>query len=353
MLFFVSSCKKDSSGNQVIPSSSTPKQLGLYEADSSIYRELDIMVAKIGTQAVDFNLVFDTGSGGMVIDAHGIVPSSMITDAGFSFSGDSTVVDGITITNQTSMVEYGDDNNTISKVYGNLAYANVTIGDSNGTIVVKRLPFFLYFKSVDGKGNPINPHEFDVMGVSSEYDITFSNGVYITSPFSYYNVGTSLKRGFKMAALGAGNFSLSGTSVPDVITLGLTQSDLGNSGFKTTQLVFVGGQGYIPVISGSIGLVNDNVPAEMIFDTGTEPYTYIEDPNAPSGIFVLQPNNRVSIQTSTGFNYGYTVTAKDNLTVVENPNYSGSSISVISLDFFLQNEYFLDFDDHVVGLKSN
>src|ERR1700743_1768956 len=166
LILIVASCKKDNNNNQVrtdnTPTPATPTKFGLYETDSSIYKLLYTYVSKIGTLDVsssDYYLIFDTGSGGLVLDAQGILPSSMITSTGFTFSGDSTVVDGITIYNQKSTIEYGDDANTTDKVYGNLAYASVTLGDENGNLVIKRLPFFLYYKAIHGANNqPYTTH---------------------------------------------------------------------------------------------------------------------------------------------------------------------------------------------------
>jgi hypothetical protein len=197
LLFVFESCKKNSSQTSNTPTVATPTRLGLYAYSDSIYKELGIVISQIGTQSVPDSislLVYDTGSGGMVIDAHYIVPPAMITSTGFNFTGDSTVVNGITITNQTSVIAYGADAATEDKVYGNLAYASVTIGDENGNITVKRLPFFLYYKAVDSKGNTYDPHEFDVFGVSSEYDQSFANNVNLTSPFSYFDPGTGLTK---------------------------------------------------------------------------------------------------------------------------------------------------------------
>ncbi|HZX59036.1 MAG TPA: hypothetical protein VFE54_09930, partial [Mucilaginibacter sp.] len=153
LLLFIASCKKDKKTiNDNVITTATPKKIGFYEVDSSIYKILLMNISKVGTQTTDLDLIFDTGSGGMVLDADGIIPASMITSTGFNFTGDSTVVNGVTLTNQTSMITYGDDNATTSKVYGNLAYAPVTIGDANGNITVKRIPFFIYYKAVDSKG---------------------------------------------------------------------------------------------------------------------------------------------------------------------------------------------------------
>ena len=360
LVFAIASCKKDNKNTPVTPApgitNATPTKFGLYETDSSIYKLLYTFVSKVGTQDVsnaDYDLIFDTGSGGLVIDANGILPSSMITSTGFNFTGDSTVVNGITIYNQKSTIEYGDDASTTDKVSGYLANASVTLGDENGNLVIKRLPFFLYYKAVNSKGKPYPSHEFDVLGVSPEYDVSFPNNAFITSPFSYFDPGTGLTSGFKMAALGTSNFSLEGTYVPNVVTLGLTSSDLSSNGFIMHQLTFAPGDGYAPIIPVSLTYNNKTISTDAIFDTGTEPYSYIEDPAAADSTVLLPSGTSVSLSSTPGFNYSYTTSATDNLTYVENPGTSQSNVSVISLEFFLNNEYLLDFTHHTLGLKNN
>lgn len=356
LLFAIASCKKDNKSNvtqQVV--TATPTSFGLYESDSSIYKELNTAIAKIGTYNVDYPILFDTGSGGMVIDANSILPGSMITNSGFNFTGDSTVVGGITITSQKSIIEYGDDNATTDKVYGNLAYASVTVGDqATGSITIKRLPFFLYYKAVNGQGDQYGPHEFDTFGVSSEYDLSFANNVNIMSPLSYFVPGTGLTSGFKMAALGTSNFSYEGGYVSNAVILGLTADDLASSsGFSMTQLNYIAGDGYAPIIPSTITYSGKAVTTDIVFDTGTEPDSFIEDPTFPGSTTLLQPNTAVTVATTSGFNYSYTTSATDNLTYVENPNTSGGDVSVMSLEFFLTNSYLLNYADHKLGLKSN
>lgn len=337
------------------PTQATPTKFGLYGADSSIYKILYTFVNKIGTQDLskaDYDLLFDTGSGGMVIDAHGIIPANMITSTGITFSGDSTVVNGIIIYNQKSTISYGDDVNTTDNVYGYLAYASVTFGDANGTLTIKRLPFFLYYKATDSKGNVLANHEFDVLGVSSEYDTTFPNNAYITSPFQYFNPGQGLLKGFKTSVLGSNSYSLNGTYTADAVTLGLTSSDL--SSFTMHQLTSYPSDGYAPVIPVSLTYNNKKITTNTIFDSGTEPYNYIQDPTAGNTSVLLPNNTAVSLTTTTGgFNYSYSTSASDNLTYVENPTQSGSNVTVMSLEFFMNNQYMLDYDDHKLGLKNN
>jgi hypothetical protein len=358
--FFAASCKKSPvtpivTNKDTTATTATPATVGLYELDSSIYKILEIAVSKIGTSNIDYGEVFDTGSGGMVIDADSLVPASMIGPSGFIFSGDSTVVNGITITNQTSLIEYGADSATTDKVYGNLAYAQVTIGDQpTGGFVIKRLPFFLYYKAVDGAGNKFGPHEFDTFGVSDEYDVVFGNTVSISSPFSYYAPGTGLTKGFKMAALGTSYFSSQFGYSPSVITVGLTASDLSSSsGFTMNTLYFYSGVGYPPIIPATVTYNGKSFSAQVLFDTGTEPYSYLEDPTYNGNPAQLAANSSISIVTPTGFTYSYTTTATENLTNVENPNTTGGSTTIISLEYFINNEFLLDFTDHKLGVKVN
>jgi hypothetical protein len=350
---FTASCKKDNNTPKNV--TATPVSIGLYEQDSSIYKILGIQISKIGTQTVDYALVFDTGSGGMVLDANGILPASMISSSGFTITGDSVVVNGITVTNQTSTIVYGVDSATTQTVYGNLAYAPVTVGDGSGNIVIKRLPFFLYYKAVDASGttDPI-VGDFDTFGVNEEYITSFSNNVTISSPFSYYDPGNGLTRGFKMAALGTQNFSSSGYLVPSVITVGLTTADLSSSsGFNFSSLYYDSAYGYAAFIPAKITYNNKTFTTEALFDTGTEPYSYLEDPSYNGNPAVLPDNSPVNIAASSGFNDSYTTSSTENLTIVENPNTSGGAFSVIGLEFFLNNSYLYDYIDHKLGLKNN
>jgi len=354
LLFFGASCKKDNpvvKNNQVTPA--TPTKLGLYEADSAEYRELIVAVSQIGTKSIDDGLIFDTGSGGMVIDAQDLLPASMISSSGFVFSGDSTTVNGITITKQTATLQYGADDSTLTTVHGNLAYANVTLGDQNDKLVVKRLPFCLYYKAVDARGNTLGPHYFDTFGVNSEY-IYFSAGAHITSPLSYFNPGDGLIKGFKMAALGTNNFSFDGTYVADVVSLGLTASDLSSaSGFTMHTVNFFQGDGYVPIFPSTITYNGSTVSTNLLFDSGTSGYSYIEDNSAPTDLSLLPQNSAVSVTTNAGFNYAFTTGASQNLTYIENPRITGGQFSIMSIDFFLNNQFMLDFADQKLGLKKD
>ena len=363
-LFIIVSCKKDNSTTttKTTPTPGTPAKLGLYEeSDSMIYKVLFMTIPKVGTQTLSDDidgLVFDTGSGGLVMDASGILPASMITTSGFNFTGDSTVVDGITITNQTKTIVYGDDASTDVSVYGNLCYADVTLGEpTDAVITVKRLPFFLYYKAIDGNGNEVAAHEFDVLGVNSEYDITFSNGVSVGSPFASYDPGNGLTKGFKMDALGTDNFS-SSDEIPltsGVLTVGLTAADIAStSAYKFTQLTYTATDGAVPVVPSTIAYGGNSFTAYVVYDSGTDPYNYIESNTAAKTTTQLSNGVAVTVTaTGSGFSYPFTTTQNDYLTYIENPSESGTNVSILSLEYFINNGYLIDYPDHKLGLKNN
>jgi hypothetical protein len=355
----ISSCsKKNTPPPAKTVTTAKPTTFGLYEYGDGTDNRIFIPVSKVGTQTIadgGYPLVFDTGSTGLTLDATDIIPASMITSAGITVTGDSVVVNGITITNQTTTMSYGDANAPTVE-YGNLAYADFTIGDNNGDISIKRVPFFLYYKILDGNKNPYPPHSADIFGVGPGFSFTNKN---IVSPLSIYNPGTGLTRGFKLATLNGNDFNTTGPYVAGLFTVGLTDADRFSSGFVMHPLSYSSDGGYSPDIPATIAYSGTSTAAEILFDTGTPSITIIEDKNASSvkkslnSLGDLPDGAVVTITTNRGFKFNYTVSANNNLTTVENPNQSGDYRSILSINFFVQNEFLTDYDNNIIGLKNN
>jgi hypothetical protein len=346
------SCKKELNSLQLERELSSPGKIGLYQTTIRDHNRLLIAVSKVGTANVNYKLIFDTGSAGMVLDARGILPASMIANTGFVFDGDSIQIGGITITKYTATIKYGTSASSKVEVYGNLAYACVTIGDYDGNIVVKRLPFLLYYKSVNGEGVEYEPHAFDVMGVSPEKTLKFANNSSITSPFSYYDPGNGLLRGFKIAKLGVPRFSKYGYFSPNAISIGISAEDIEGSGFTITQLLYSEKYGYDPYLPSKVIYNNKLVYTNVLFDSGTVPYSYIEDNTAAQDLTLLPPDSQISIILASGYQYSYTTSTNNNLTMVQNFTSSSSApVSIIGLDFFFNNEYLIDYTHHRLGFK--
>jgi hypothetical protein len=341
----LNSCKKEKIATATI----NPVTVGLYEYTSGGGKRIFIPITQIGTQSFSYFGVFDTGSSGITIDATGILPASMITTSGIQVTGDSVVVNGITVTSKTGTVSFGDATGT-TKEYGNLAYASIKIGNTSGNYTFKRVPIFLYYKIVDGDGKKMAAHSADVFGVGP--GTSYANSE-ITSPLRYFDTGTGLISGFKLATLNAASFSSTGTYVSGLLTMGLTTSDLSSAGFIMHPLTYYSSGGYSPNIPGTISYSGKTIDAQFLFDTGTPSVTIIEDKLATTSLGRLPANSQVTLTTNKGFTYTYTTSSTGNLTEIQNPNNTADYRTILSIDFFLKNEYLTDYTNHQIGLKNN
>lgn len=342
---FISACKKEQKTNP----EGTPITLPLIQYGSDAAKRVFIPITKIGSQSVKYYTIFDTGSAGLTMDATDIIPDAMITSSGIIFDGDSVVINGITITSQTSVVNFGSKN-ALTKEYGNLAYAPMTIGDGNGNTSIKRVPFFLYYKVVDQNGHQLAAHSSDIFGVGPGYSYAFNS---VLSPLSYVST-PGLTSGIKLATFNANEFnSTNGIYVPGLLTIGLTSADLSHSGFIMHGLTFNSSGGYLPNIPATISYNGKNISTLVLFDTGTPSITVIEDQTATNSIGDLPSNTTVTLTTDAGFKYQYVTNNTSLLTTIENPNSTGDFRTIYSIAFFIQNEYLTDYVHHQIGLKNN
>lgn len=346
----LSACKKDKKVTPVVTPPSPLATIGLYkyQSSSSTAKRLFVDINKIGTVTLNYAATFDTGSPGLVFDANGLLPASMITSSGIQVTGDSVVVNGITVTSRTAVVKYGVSPSIVSQ-YGNLAYATVTLSDDNNTTVTtKRIAFFLYYKIVDSDGTVEPAHSGDVFGVS-----TGSNAfTEVTSPLDGFKLPTNVTSGFKLATIGSTNFSPSLYFQTSLLTIGLVPTDLTSAGFIMHPLTYVSGYGYSPNIPATLTYGGKSISTTMVFDTGNPMTAIIEDRTA-SALGQLPVNTTVNVTTTKGFSYTYVTTSTANLTEVLNPNVTGDYRSVLAIDFFFNNEYLTDYTNHQIGLKNN
>lgn len=348
-ILLMSSCKKDHNST-LIPAPKPIATLGMYEVDSGIYKRIFIPITKVGTQSGTYYSIFDTGSTGMTMDATGLIPASMITDAGITVAGDSVNVNGITITSQTAIIAFGNTQSEIQE-FGNLAYANVTIGDQNGSTTTSRIPIFLYYKIIDnttGKKQPA--HSNDVFGVGP--GVSSANSA-IGSPLSYFKTPANVTSGFKLALLNNAAFSLNGTYVAGLLTIGLVPNDLTANGFVMHNLTYYSQGGYSPDIPATINYNGTSVAGTILFDTGTPAISTIANENAASNISQLPANTSVTITTGKGFSYSYTTASANDITQVAKPSYTNDPRTIFSINFFADNEFLMDYANHKIGLKNN
>lgn len=341
------SCKKDTQQTAPITNFAT---LGLYQRsyfeNNITYKRL-LITAKVGTTNLLYPLIFDTGSSGLTIDANGLIPANRITSGGIIVQGDSEVLNGITVTNQTATISFGGGSSGETREYGNLAYADVTIGDNSGNVTITQMPFFLYYKVVDmSTGTVYGSHAADVFGVGPGEGAAGKN---IKSPLSYFKLPTGVTNGFRLGLLNT-PFTSTPTNVPGLLTIGLTPNDLNSSGFIMHPLNFSSVSGYLP-IPGTVTYGTKTVNgASLLFDTGNPAITYLADPTVNPNLVMLPAGTTVSVTTNKGFSYQYS-TATNNTEVVNSIAY-GDPRSIFSIDFFVNNYYLMDYQNNRIGLKN-
>jgi len=366
-LLLVASCKKDHGTPTPVATAKPIADIGLYEVDTDIvsapkdtinYKRIFIPITRVGTQTVQYFSVFDTGSTGMTMGAAGLLPKSMITTSGIKIPAgqDSVNVNGITVTNQTAIMAYGNAQSEIQE-FGNLAYTTMIVGTQQDGITTARIPFFLYYKILDvNTGEASYDHSNDVFGVGP--GVSYASDQ-IKSPLSYFKTGTGVTSGFKLAQLPKSGFSIGGTFVADLLTIGLVPDDLAaSSGFVMHPLQYFNQGGYSADLPVTVTYVNFNgtsksLAATLLLDTGTPAISTIADPTAASDIAQLPVGTNITISTSAGFSYTYTSKKSTYITDVVKPTFTGDPRTIFGLDFFTDNEFLLDYTDHKIGLKNN
>ncbi len=338
-------------------------QLG-YVNGRTFPTRLALPITKIGNQDVNIKTVFDTGSEGLILKAEHVISPSLITADGINLNGQNQRdINGITVTSAKTTASYGTGVN-IRTFYGQIAYASITIGDANGHVVTKSMPFLLIYKGISKpSGNPtsIDPDLDGICGVASPkslptQDTSQSNR---RSPFAYINYSNGVIPGFKLQAYEtffngtipgqatAGNLQL--TNAP-ILQVGLTANT--EQGFTLQQKpVLNNGQSVSAYVNGKFTIGSNSFDAEILFDTGTPHGVNISFPESLglSQSQVLNDQTKISFTSDEGYHYNYLVDQTSWRTQINPAVKIGRSI--VGLQFFANNSFLIDFNNHFIGLK--
>jgi hypothetical protein len=358
-----------------------PTALNLYPNQSpSQSALLTVMVTSVGSVSVSMPLGFDTGSAGVTLYAESIFPSNLVSSSGFVFSAGQTSLtyNGITVTNLQGTRSYGTLNQTVE--YGNLGFAELTIGDAQGTLTTEVMPVFLFYSLQDVTGHPYSPPGwqgwFGVASTDGTIDVAgaveppggfaacsqqSNTSCYVVSAIKYFDYGSQVNGGFILspATIQTCDITTAGSCTPaPMLTVGL---DAGvESGFSTTPLVCPP-NGYVgpPVIAGypvcqknipnvTIAASGGSFTGDAFFDTGT-PYIYLSTPPGSSFPSTVPAGTTVTVTPPSGFNYSYTAAGTGTAYTVVDAGGNGNSI--IGVQYFTTNSFLLDFTSSIEGWK--
>jgi hypothetical protein len=357
-----------------------PAALNLYPESSAADSN------RLFTAAVNMPLAFDTGSAGITLYAPDIFPASMVGAGGFVFaSGQSSLTyQGITVTNQSGTRRFGSTATGKTQT-GNIGFAQVTFGDSGGTLRTASMPVFLYYLITDnstGQSVPV-PHQRGWFGVSDAPNLITITGslepvtgfpacasgiqgsCYVASVFKYLSYGSGVNAGFSLspAALQPCDISVSGDCAPSpLLTVGLNDSI--KSGFSTVTLTCPPSNYRGPDMIDGYAVCQMGIPSTtvtvsgsaagmlagtVLFDSGTPSMVL----NVPAGAVFpasVPSGNTVLVQTPSGFSFSYTAgTASQVTNTLVQQNSTAESI--IGIGYFTTNSFFIDFTAGTEGWK--
>jgi len=322
-------------------------------------RRIYLPIQKIGTSTLNLTTVFDSGSEGLVLSGTSVFAANYIADTGIVInSPDSAVINGITVTSAKVTTTYGSPPATRS-FYGNIAYAQLTIGDQSGTVLTTRMPFVVIYKGVDNQTQASVPVDANSDGVAGVYSSGFnpSAGLVTTrsgikSPFNYFNYTNGLLAGFMLAPLSkigwTGTASSQGFPATPLLTLGLTL-DM-ETGFALQSQRLDVGNLFDPDVLGTVsynGITLNN--SNILLDTGT-PLGFMIYNSAEGGSTTLSGGAPVQLATREGFSFAYTTDTQLSQTAVQS---NGQQRCIFGIEFFLNNSFLFDYSEHYIGLKGS
>lgn len=340
---------------------SVPATINLIPANQNGAQRLFVSVSRVGTLQISLPLLFDTGSGGVAIDATQVFPSNVVSSGGFSFPAGATSItsDGITVTNVALDVTFA---NTIQ--HGNIGSAQITFGDAAGYVTTATMPLFFYYAITDRVGNALPmPPQKGIFGVNG---ITTEASGNLASPIKYLQF-KNLNTGFLLNPVGSYPVCdiTQGTCIPQpLLTVGLdaaresaftsfdmicgTQNVTGPTGSYTINPGINGCSSVLPATVSVGGVALNSVPAPtVVFDTGSPGYTLSTSltVSAPTNGTVLQvslPAPNATAPFTYSWNVGSGVDANTSL---------AAGPAIVGSNFFLNHAYLIDFSRSIIGLR--
>jgi hypothetical protein len=347
---------------------------------------LFVIITGVGNTNVSLPVAFDTGSAGLTLYAPNIFPENMLTpNGGFVFPAGQTTMtyQGITVTNQQGYRKYGGANGKTQT--GNIGYAQVTFGDTRGSLTTDVMPILLYYQVTStatgalespqvqqgwfgvntNPGRITIPDSVQPSGGFPACDQSTTGTCYAVSVLKYVHYASSVDAGFVLtpAQLQPCDISVAASCKPvSALTVGLTPTL--ETGFNTLSLTCPPANYAGPSIISNYQVCAAGIPSTMIsvsgantgtltsqvlFDSGT-PDDLLNIPTGISFPALVTTGDTVQVTTASGFVYSYAATAGGVDDVVVTPN-STAGQSVIGIGYFTTNSFFIDFTAGTEGWK--
>jgi hypothetical protein len=237
-----------------------------YPGNPPNIRMLYIRLLALGNHKVDQPLLFDTGSAGITVDCHAVLPADLCSDKGIKIEK-NLELDGMTVTTQRAVMNYGTYDE-----YGNIAVARVTIGSRERPVsTAEAIPVLIRYKKVRRStgeivGGPLWPK--GIFGVSP-----IGGGgprQTIRSPMHSIQPANGLRRGYHISPIGTDwttcTNELGNCPVVEALHIGISESL--KAEFKTAKWEQAKANYNFPTVDACIAWDADPVCRPTLYDTG-------------------------------------------------------------------------------------
>jgi hypothetical protein len=340
-----------------------------------------VYVSMVGSDTVRLPLALDTGSAGLTLNALAVFPSSVVSASGFQFASGQTSLsyNDVTVTDQQGSRAYGGPNGHTQ--IGNIGYAQVTFGDSNGALTTETMPVLFYYKVVSTADNQtvtengqdgwfgINdaPNLVSVSGAGDSLPACtpgVAGSCWVVSVLKYLKYAAGVDGGFILdpVTLETCDPATAGSCSPQpVLTIGVTPAL--EEGFSRSQLPCPPSTYTGPAAIAGFAVCQERVPnttittaaapggtyvTTAIFDTGT-PYSALNLLSGSAFPSAIPPGDSIQVTTPSGFTYTQ-ISSTDVEAIVVNPAASANA-AVIGLGYFTTNSLLVDFSTGTQGWK--
>jgi hypothetical protein len=302
---------------------------------------LYINVLKVGELHVNQPLLFDTGSSGMTIDCHVIVPEPQYNcmETGIKIPKDMEL-GGVKITKQKVIMRYGTYDE-----YGNLAYANVSIGSSENQIsTVEPIPILIRYKKVrrsNGEvvGGPLWPK--GIFG-TSPIGGGGPNQV-IKSPLEAMTVNSGMMKGYFITPVGTEWKVCTNEerNCPEVAALHLGIHKTIKDEFKNIKWKIFDKRANFPTVDACIAWERKIICQHTLFDTGN------------STIQVGLNTKKKHLETGVEMLVSKTSLFEWRFSTEYQPEveFLPQNFNIVGIRYFETNSYLIDIDAKEIGFR--
>lgn len=314
-----------------------------FDADGAMAEQIYLRILSVGGRKTDQPIQFDTGSSGMVIDCHAVLPAKYCSTRGLRIKKD-TMIDGILVTTTTLKIRYGNHED-----YGNLARAEISFGAADAPVrTAFPIWFVIRYKALNSRTrqlitSPSFPAGF--FGVAP-FGGLGPHGEAI-SPLAAVRVGPGMRRGYRLEPLGTDwkHCSTPRHGCPEVAALHVGLRDSDDRDFNFVPLGQTRTHHVFPTAYACVVYSGTRLCQPAVLDTGTVPVLLglgrsgNTGKSAPKGAVITVTDENFGIWRFTT-RYAQEVSVRQKL-----------DITVIGIRFFEENAIALDIEGRRFGVR--